>query len=42
VPTWDYTEKEEVTKYYPQYYHKTDKVSLPPPALPPSTPGTAA
>ena len=24
-----FTEKKEVTKYYPQYYHKTDKVSTP-------------
>jgi len=27
VPSWTYPEKEEITKYYPQYYHKTDKVS---------------
>lgn len=26
VPTWEYPEKEEMFKYYPQYYHKTDKV----------------
>lgn len=26
VRTFDYKEKEEVFKYYPQYYHKTDKV----------------
>lgn len=26
VPTWEYPEKEEIFKYYPQYYHKTDKV----------------
>lgn len=26
VPTWEYPEKEELFKYYPQYYHKTDKV----------------
>lgn len=26
VHTFNYTEKEEVFKYYPQYYHKTDKV----------------
>lgn len=26
VPNWDYPEKAEVFKYYPQYYHKTDKV----------------
>lgn len=25
--TFNYTEKPEVFKYYPQYYHKTDKVS---------------
>jgi len=24
--TFDYHEKAEVFKYYPQYYHKTDKV----------------
>jgi hypothetical protein len=24
--TFKYTEKPEVSKYYPQYYHKTDKV----------------
>ncbi len=24
---FEYPEKEEVDKYYPQYYHKTDKVS---------------
>lgn len=29
VPDWEYPEKEEVSKYYPQYYHKTDKVRLP-------------
>lgn len=26
LPNWEYPEKEEVFKYYPQYYHKTDKV----------------
>lgn len=26
VKTFDYKEKEEVFAYYPQYYHKTDKV----------------
>jgi hypothetical protein len=26
VRTFEYTEKPEVFKYYPQYYHKTDKV----------------
>lgn len=26
--TFKYTEKPEVSKYYPQYYHKTDKVRL--------------
>jgi hypothetical protein len=26
VRTFDYTERPEVFKYYPQYYHKTDKV----------------
>lgn len=28
VPTWEYPEKVEMFKYYPQYYHKTDKVPL--------------
>jgi hypothetical protein len=28
LPTWEYPEKEEMFKYYPQYYHKTDKVRL--------------
>lgn len=26
---FDYPEKEEVFKFYPQYYHKTDKVGFP-------------
>lgn len=26
VPTFDYKEKADVFHYYPQYYHKTDKV----------------
>jgi hypothetical protein len=26
VPVWDYPEKEALYKYYPQYYHKVDKV----------------
>ena len=26
VRTFKFTEKEAVSKYYPQYYHKTDKV----------------
>lgn len=26
VRTFDYTEKKEVFEFYPQYYHKTDKV----------------
>ncbi|WYZ34114.1 hypothetical protein EsH8_I_000390 [Colletotrichum jinshuiense] len=29
IPTWDYPEKEEVFKFYPQYYHKTDKDGRP-------------
>ncbi|ORY67209.1 phosphatidylinositol-phosphatidylcholine transfer protein [Pseudomassariella vexata] len=29
VPTWDYPEKVELFKYYPQYYHKTDKDGRP-------------
>lgn len=27
VRTFKYTEKQEMFEYYPQYYHKTDKVS---------------
>lgn len=27
--TFDYKEKPDVFKYYPQYYHKTDKVGSP-------------
>lgn len=27
VRSFDYTEKAEVFQYYPQYYHKTDKVA---------------
>jgi hypothetical protein len=27
VRTFDYKERPEVFQYYPQYYHKTDKVS---------------
>ena len=30
VKTFEYKEKPEVSKYYPQYYHKTDKVSYRP------------
>ena len=30
VPVWDYPEKEALFKYYPQYYHKTDKVHTTP------------
>lgn len=26
VKTFKYTEKEQIFRYYPQYYHKTDKV----------------
>jgi len=29
VPTWEYPEKEKMFKYYPQYYHKTDKDGRP-------------
>ncbi|RKU42495.1 S14 cytosolic factor [Coniochaeta pulveracea] len=29
LPNWDYPEKEEMFKYYPQYYHKTDKDGRP-------------
>lgn len=29
VPTWDFPEKAEMFKYYPQYYHKTDKDGRP-------------
>lgn len=28
VPTFEYKEKADVFHYYPQYYHKTDKVCL--------------
>ncbi len=34
VPTWEYKEKEDVFRFYPQYYHKTDKVSIRCPRLP--------
>jgi hypothetical protein len=26
VHSFQFTEREQVNKYYPQYYHKTDKV----------------
>lgn len=26
VPIWDYPEKAEISKYYTQFYHQTDKV----------------
>jgi hypothetical protein len=29
LQTFEYKEKAEVFKYYPQYYHKTDKVRNP-------------
>ncbi|KAK0649405.1 CRAL-TRIO domain-containing protein [Cercophora newfieldiana] len=29
VPTWEYPEKEAIFKFYPQYYHKTDKDGRP-------------
>ncbi|KAH7146360.1 Sec14 cytosolic factor [Dactylonectria macrodidyma] len=29
LPTWDYPEKAEISKYYTQYYHKTDKDGRP-------------
>ncbi|EFX00873.1 sec14 cytosolic factor [Grosmannia clavigera kw1407] len=29
VPTWEYTEKEKVFAFYPQYYHKTDRDGRP-------------
>lgn len=32
--TFNYKEKPEVFKYYPQYYHKTDKVGPPCPRPP--------
>jgi hypothetical protein len=28
VKTFEYTEKSQMMAYYPQYYHKTDKVGL--------------
>lgn len=30
VQNFNYTEKRELSKYYPQYYHKTDKVTYRP------------
>lgn len=29
VPVWDYPEKEQIRKYYEQFYHKTDKDGRP-------------
>lgn len=29
VRTFDYKERPQVFEYYPQYYHKTDKVGMP-------------
>lgn len=29
VPTWDYTEREALSQYYTQFYHKTDKDGRP-------------
>lgn len=29
VPIWEFPEKAAMFKYYPQYYHKTDKVGCP-------------
>ena len=29
VATWEYPEREQMFKFYPQYYHKTDKVGDP-------------
>ncbi|KKA26989.1 hypothetical protein TD95_000529 [Thielaviopsis punctulata] len=29
IPIWDFTERAAVNKYYPQYYHKTDKDGRP-------------
>lgn len=26
IPTWDFKERQKMFQYYPQYYHKTDKV----------------
>jgi len=34
--TFEYKEKPKVFEYYPQYYHKTDKVCQTPPLPPPS------
>lgn len=31
VPTWEYPEKPEISKYYKQFYHKIDKVGWLPP-----------
>lgn len=30
MPTWEYPEKKDMFKYYPQFYHKTDKVIFTP------------
>jgi hypothetical protein len=30
VRTFEYKERPQVFEYYPQYYHKTDKVRYPP------------
>lgn len=38
VPIWEYPEKGQIFKYYPQYYHKTDKVGCQPGGFPPPTP----
>ena len=35
---FDFKEKEEVDKYYPQFYHKMDKVRLARTAYPARTP----
>lgn len=34
VKNFDYPEKPQVFEYYPQYYHKTDKVYNSPPLYP--------
>jgi len=38
VQNFKYDEKVEVFKYYPQYYHKTDKVTPPFSSLPQENP----
>lgn len=34
VPTWEYPERLAMAKYYPQFYHKVDKVLHPRASMP--------